>query len=226
MPATRSSAGESSPKGSYHHGNLREALVEAAIGILAAEGPTGLGLRCAARAAGVSAAAPYHHFGSKEGLLAAVAAEGFRRLTASQAESEGRSPGDLAPRERISRLGRTYVRFARTNPELYQLMFGRSIEDREAHPELVEAAEGSYEKIEAATLALLADQGNDAMSPKLALNGGWAIVHGLSTLLNDGKIAPGQKGNPEEDQLIESLLEVWCRGLEQGLGGWSPSSER
>ena len=226
MAARGGGASTSSDKSPYHHGNLREALVEAAIAILAEEGIGGLGLRSAARAARVSAAAPYHHFGSKEGLLAAVAAEGFRRLAASQDDALGRSSAGLAPRQRVNRLARSYVRFARANPELYQLMFSRTIEDREAHPELLVAAAASYQCIEDAITELLEAQGEDAVSIKLALNGGWALVHGLSTLLNEGKIAPGELGNPEEEELVASIAEIWCRGVEQGLRGWSwPASD-
>ena len=158
MSARRSEASKSSGNSPYHHGNLREALIEAAIEILAEECIAGLGLRCAARAAGVSAAAPYHHFGSKEG---------------------------------------------------------------EAHPELLVAAATSYQSIEDAITDLLEAQGEGALSIKLALNGGWALVHGLSTLLNEGKITPGELGNPEEEELVASIAEVWCRGVEQGLRGWS-----
>lgn len=212
-------------KSAYHHGNLREALVEAAVRIVEAEGLEAMGLRCAARAAGVSAAAPYHHFGSKEGLLAAVAAEGFRRLARTQHQAAGGPTGALAPRERINALGRAYVRFARQHPELYRLMFGRGIENRDQYPELGEAIESSYAQIASATEDYLAAHSESGLLPRVALNGAWCVVHGMAMLLIDGKVNPGEFGNPEEDELIETVLEIWARGVDRGLADWKPSSE-
>jgi AcrR family transcriptional regulator len=225
MPASHSSAGESSSKVPYHHGNLREALIEAAIALLAESGASGLGLRCTARTAGVSASAPYHHFGGKQGLLAAVAAEGFRRLAVSQEAAEREESEVVSPRDRVKSLGRSYIRFARAHPELYELMFFHEIEDRADYPELVLAAEAGYERIERATMDLLATQGEAAVPPKVAINGAWAMVHGLSNLLNEGNITPGEKGNPDESLLIDSILEIWARGLDDGLAGWSPPTQ-
>ena len=109
----------------YHHGDLRRALVEAAERILENEGPSALSLRAVAREAGVSAAAPYHHFKDKNELLAAIAQEGFELL--AQAMREG-AAHEEDPRRRLNALGVAYVRFARDNPALYNLMYSTSRE--------------------------------------------------------------------------------------------------
>jgi hypothetical protein len=76
-----------------------------------------------------------------------------------------------------------------------------------------------------AALESLASRGESGIQPKVAINGAWSVVHGLSMLLIDGKIKPGELGNPKEDELIESVLEIWARGIEQGLCGWTPSQD-
>jgi len=210
---TRTRTADRPERGAYHHGNLREALVQAAVGILSREGLDAVGMRSAARAAGVSSAAPYHHFGSKEGLLAAVAAEGFRRLAASQREVAPAGEDLASELVRANALGRAYVRFARTHPELYRLMFGRYIEDRAAYPELLEAVESSYVDIEASIESVLARRGRADVTTRTALNAAWSVVHGLASLLNDGKIRPGEGGNPDEARLVEAILGVWIAGL-------------
>jgi len=98
-------------------------------------------------------------------------------------------------------------------------MFFREIEDREAHPELVAAADASYARIERAILEFLEPQGEAGVSPKIAINGAWAVVHGLSNLLNEGRITPGERGNPGEDELIDTILELFCAGLDRGVAG-------
>ncbi len=203
-------------RGPYHHGNLREALVEAALDILAHHGAASLGLRRAARAAGVSPSAPYHHFGSKEGLLAAVAAEGFRRLAGEQAAAEARIRPTGEPDARVLSLGRSYIRFARRNPELYRLMFGPLIENRDDYPELTLAYQASYHAIELATKEYLAEHGDGSTTPKLAITGCWSLVHGLSNLLNDGKVVPGDDELPDEEELIEVVLGLWSRAMARG----------
>src|SRR5829696_4985088 len=104
----------------YHHGDLRRALVDTARRLLEAEGPSALSLRAVAREAGVSPAAPYHHFKDKGELLNAVAQEGWQLLNASLAKARERA---ASPRERMSELGVAYVSFARENPALYRVMY-------------------------------------------------------------------------------------------------------
>src|SRR5437868_6787315 len=114
----------------YHHGDLRRALVDAARRILEAEGPTALSLRAVAREAGVSPAAPYHHFKDKAELLDAVADEGWQMLNAAM----GKARDEAEPRSKLNALGIAYVCFARENPALYRVMYDAA-RDKEALPE-------------------------------------------------------------------------------------------
>src|SRR5437764_15273216 len=104
----------------YHHGDLSRALVDAARRILEAEGPAALSLRAVAREAGVSPAAPYHHFKDKTELLDAVAHEGWHALDLAIAEGRTKAPN---PREGVLGIGVAYVTFAQRNPQLYRLMY-------------------------------------------------------------------------------------------------------
>ena len=157
----------------YHHGDLRRALVEAAERILENEGPSALSLRAVAREAGVSAAAPYHHFKEKNELLAAIAQEGFEHL--AQAMGAGAADeGD--PRARLNALGVAYVRFARDNPALYSLMYS-STRDRDRD----QRAGGPFGLVKAAMIAAGAD-GIDAADLELAQIAAWCAAHGLAEM--------------------------------------------
>ena len=163
----------------YHHGNLREALVEAALELLHEGGAEALSLRAAARRAGVSAMAPYRHFADKEALLAAVAAHGFTLLAARLAEA------DTAPDpvDALVAQGVAYVRFACEDPDRFRLMFGAA--QPAGHPDL-RAAGGTGYAILARRVATLADESRrDDLT--LAC---WSLVHGLASLLVDGQV-PG-----------------------------------
>jgi AcrR family transcriptional regulator len=114
-------------KSAYHHGDLRTALIRSAAALVNDRGLAGVSLREVARRAGVSHAAPYHHFSSKESLLAALAAEGFADLDAALARAESRAGAD--PRARLEALGVAYVRFALAKPEMFRAMFRASAKD-------------------------------------------------------------------------------------------------
>jgi AcrR family transcriptional regulator len=197
----------------YHHGNLEEALVSASLEILAECGIEGLGLRGVARAAGVSQTAPYHHFGCKQGLLAAVAAEGFRRLATQQEaalEAAGLDVGDLG---RMRLLAGCYVTFARANPQLYRLMFGGLIVDKERFPVYLDAYQSAYTDVEDEIRGFLACREDTETSVKLAMIGCWSLVHGISNLLNDGVVHPGQGDVPDEPTLVAGVIDMWSRAM-------------
>ena len=129
-----------------------------------------------ARAAGVSHAAPYHHFASLDEMLAAVAERGFAQLTAAMAAPAGESDG----RERLLQICEAYVNCARSHPAQFRLMFGPLLARKHEFPTLKAAAEGAFAQLLAASTALDAERG-----PELALLG-WSLAHGLSNLLIDG----------------------------------------
>jgi len=174
-----------SRRGTYHHGNLRVALVSAGLELLEGEGVEALTLRAVARRAGVSHAAPYNHFADRQALLAAVATKGFEQLGASIAAA---AAGLVAPRERLRALARGYLSFPASHPELYRLMFGNEIRHRAAHPELVAADHAIAHAAREATAACLALSSRRPVATETASAAGWALVHGLAALLIDEQI--------------------------------------
>ncbi len=203
MTRTTASRRSSKPAGSsrklgYHHGDLRRALLEASLAILAERGVAGLTLREAAQRAGVTHAAPYRHFADKQALLAALAEYGFRRLGESMdAATDAAAPDALA---RLLALGAAYVRLAEQEPALFRLMYGNEIQDRSAHPGLREADDLAFARL-ADTIA--ACQAAGRVRPgdpvRLAMTT-WAMVHGLAVGWLDGQLARrGAAGRSAED---------------------------
>jgi len=194
---------KSGDSGGYHHGNLRAALIDAAREILVAEGVSALSLRAVARRAGVSQTAPYRHFADKATLLAELAAEGFRGLTARM-EAEAARQSD--PKTRWQALGRGYVLFAVENPTFLRLMFGPEIPQKSAYPELLAAAEAAFAALAGATDAVAAKRDASA-DGRIAALAAWSIVHGLANLLIDGQIGERMLGGkvPEIGALTDLI---------------------
>jgi AcrR family transcriptional regulator len=170
---------------SYHHGDLRDALVRAARTIVEKRGLSALSLRAAARGAGVSPAAPYHHFADKQALLDAVAAQGFVSLTSAMEE---RMAKKTDPNARLDASGVGYVVFAVENPALFRLMFGGGGRQVSADAHLIDARGRAYGVLEAAVAATSPDGVAD---PFVCLRL-WALVHGIATLILDGAIKPAE----------------------------------
>jgi AcrR family transcriptional regulator len=152
----------------------------------------GLSLRSIARRAGVSATAPYHHFAGKKGhLLAAVAAQGFRKLATALRRAPLR---DMPPDERLPAMCRGYVRFARTHPKLFRLMFGSELAEKETYAELTDAAAAGYAALVGRVEEVLGDAGTlpavDANDVAVAV---WALGHGIASLMVEGQISPTVK---------------------------------
>lgn len=186
----------------YHHGALRTALIGAADSILATQGLAGFSLRAAARLAGVSVAAPAHHFGSAAGLLCEVAALGFIDL-ARQLDVDA---PQATPLQRLRLQGQAYVRFAVNYPGRFQLMFRRDLLGDE-HPGLQEAAAGAWRQLER-TVRLqhgLADAAPLTPAASAMLLGAWSVVHGFAHLLLDGKL-DDMHGNTSVDDLLGAVL--------------------
>jgi AcrR family transcriptional regulator len=165
----------------YHHGDLAEALMDAAIMEIAADGTENLSLRALARQCGVSATAPYRHFPSKRCLLAALATRGFRNIR-SHCEAALADAGDTLE-ARVMALGRGYINFALENPTVYQLMFGSVLEDFSEYESLAEASEAAY----ALVLEVMEDVVSSVPGHQMsAIDAGavaWAGVHGIASLL-------------------------------------------
>jgi AcrR family transcriptional regulator len=193
-PRTARKAAAPAPK-TYHHGNLRESLLLAAEATLAERGVHGTTLRDVAKAAGVSHAAPYHHFASLNDLLAAVAERGFIALGDAMAQAS--STPDT--HERLLQIGQAYVRCARAQPARFRLMFAPQLAGVASYPTLKVASDRAFGLLMAAACA------HDRLNgPELALTG-WSLSHGLSNLLIDGALdhVPGALQDP--DALVRQL---------------------
>lgn len=198
----------------YHHGNLREALIEAALDLIREKGPAGFTFAEAARAAGVSPAAPYRHFRDRDALLADVAKRGFTLFTGALAAAwdEGRP----SPREAFHRLGTAYLAFARDEPAFFSAMFesGLPLAD---HPEVQAEGERAFGILRQACEALIATLARDRRPPPLmmALHV-WSLSHGIATLFARGDRARRPiPMRPEE--LLEAAVLIYLDGL--GAGG-------
>lgn len=169
----------------YHHGNVRAAMIGAAVEAIAEGGPAAVSMRDLARRVGVTHGAAAHHFGDKTGLLTAVAAEGFRLLAGMLGEA-WRATGTFRD------VGVAYARFAVTYPAHFELMF-RPDQLRNDDPELAAArAEAGGVLYESAADVADAADGD----PVLAATAGWAFVHGIATLWRNGNLPPGLADDP------------------------------
>ena len=193
----------------YHHGALREAMLTAAERILEREGLPALTLRAAAREAGVSHAAPAHHFDDLTGLLSELAALGFRRFREALVAAADRETG---PGERLDAMGNAYVSFAKKYPGMFTLMFRSERLDR-TRPALSDAVDAAASAL---AQAVGAQRGETIVkgAPSLAQAAGivraWAVVHGLAVLLLDGRlnaILSNLPGGETEETLLHAVLK-------------------
>ncbi len=188
----------------YHHGDLRAALLAAGEAELAERGVEGFSLRAVAKRAGVSHAAPAHHFGDVGGLLTALAAEGFRRF---QATLDAREAGAADARDRAVRAGLGYLEFALARPALFRLIFSSARPDY-GDPDLLEAAERAYRHL----VMLVGDLGGG----EAEVVAYWAACHGVADLAMGRKLRMMMgKSEAERDAMIRATLE---RALPGGRG--------
>ncbi len=200
-------------RGSYHHGNLREALVEAARRLIAERGLGGFAFAELARAAGVSPAAPYRHFRDRGALVAELALRGFEQLREELlvAWNDGRPD----PAAAIERCGRAYLHFARQDPAAYAAMFDGV--PGEPEPSLRSAADAAFAVVRMAAEAACAVAPGRERPPALmvALHV-WTLCHGTAALFT-GPPSPGRRSLPmTAEDLLEAGLLVYLRSL--GLG--------
>ncbi len=208
-----SGQGGDSPRG-YHHGNLKEALVRAALALIAEKGPAGFTFADAARWAGVSAAAPYRHYRDRDALLADVALRGFELFTEalSGAWKDGQ-PDVLAA---FDRLGKAYLTFAKDEPSYYSAMFEAGV-SADSNAGLRDASERAFGVLRAAAEKLVAMMPPKERPPALmvALHI-WSMTHGIASLFGRGDAARRALPMPPEE-LLEAAVLVYLRGL--GLSG-------
>ncbi|RKH53199.1 TetR/AcrR family transcriptional regulator [Corallococcus llansteffanensis] len=193
----------------YHHGDLRQALVDAAVELITEEGFSALTLREVARRAGVTHAAPYRHFADKEALLEAVSQQGFRAMAHEMRERMARVSGPL---EQLSAAGVAYVLFAVRHPPHFRVMFGPHF-TRPPKPDAAEEGANAFTLlvncIEAGQAAGLLRAGE---SRRLTLTA-WSLVHGLASLFVDRQLEEAVQGV----EAAEALAVVQTRLLMEGL---------
>jgi len=211
MPRKARANARSRPARSYHHGDLRRTLLEVAFRLLEQSDPGQLSLRAIAREAGVSRAAPYHYFVDRETLLAAVAAEGFRALRAAMVERLESAEG--TPLRRMQEMGVAYVLFAVRHPQLYRLMFGGELRNRERHAELQRESAETFAALGAAMEdSVPPASGQPGEAGALALSA-WALVHGLAMLLVDQRVGEPGMSDAQVELLARRTTAVLGRGV-------------
>jgi len=187
----------------YHHGDLRRALIDAARRILEAEGPSALSLRAVAREAGVSPAAPYHHFKDKGELLGAVAQEGWEMLdeVIAQARAKAKTAADA-----LDEIGVGYVCFARDNPALYRVMYDTAREN-EALPEDMHADKDSaYCKVRD-TIVDAGGDANDELDLELGTIAAWCAAHGVAEMAGFKQFAALKAACGGEEQFLRAIFK-------------------
>ena len=198
----------------YHHGNLREALVAAALDLIAEKGPAGFTFAEAARWAGVSPAAPYRHYRDRDALIADVARRGFERFEADLAEAW--DDGRPEPLRALEKVGRAYLAFARTEPAYFAAMFEAKLPP-DVTRELAEAAERAFAVLRQAAEALCARLPKQGRPPALMVSlHVWSLTHGIASLFARGDAARRKLPMTPED-LLEAGVLVYLEGL--GLVG-------
>jgi AcrR family transcriptional regulator len=194
----------------YHHGNLREALVDAAVELIAAKGPAGFTIAEAARLAGVSPAAPYRHFRDAEALLAEVALRGFNMFTQRLAAAWNRGRPD--PVRAFEDVGRAYLAFARQEPAYYAAMFDSNVAI-ESYPDLQAAGDQAFAVLRDAADQIAASAPKDRRPPALmiALHI-WAMAHGIVSLFV--RQGPSRRKLPmSPEDLLEAGVLLYLQSL-------------
>jgi len=199
-----------SKKRGYHHGNLREALIEAALRLIGEKGPAGFTVAEAARAAGVSPAAPYRHFRDRDEMMADIARRGFESFAARLRKAWDGGKPDAG--EAFQRVGRAYLAFAREEPATYSAMFESGL-SFSSQPALHAASEQAFAVLREACEAVIAGMPGPKKPPGLmvALHI-WAQSHGIASLFARGDAARRPVPMSPED-LLEASVLIYLDGL-------------
>lgn len=205
MSRSASSRDERSRKEGYHHGDLRRALLDATLRLVEEHGPQGFTLRAAARAAGVTPGASYHHFQDKEALLAAVAEEGFELFRSALEAAAEKSAG--SPRERSHNVGVAYVLFAVREPTRFRVMMGYGVRARMRRGQLRSTAIATYQLVRDVLIAGLKRSPTEHISEAEVL-GWWSVVHGLAFLAIDGHLGAVGASPKRSEAVVRDVIDA------------------
>lgn len=196
----------------YHHGDLPAALRAATAELITEKGPTGFSLREVARRAGVSHAAPAHHFGDSRGLLTSVATEGFQTLV-----NRFNALHDIAdPIERLNAMGKAYVHVALEYPGHFGVMCSHELVDQD--DEEFCAVGGRAFEILVETVTEVAQSHNADLNVEVAATWIWSTVHGLAVLRQGLNTLDEKAGTDEVDCLLDQFTDLMANGLFGGTG--------
>jgi AcrR family transcriptional regulator len=194
-----------SKKKTYHHGDLKNALIKAGVDILAKDGVSGLSLRKVATKAGVSHAAPYSHFADKQALIAAISTEGFRQLY--ERVSVVAEENKTKPSMQMVEVAWAYVQFAMDDRDRFKVMFSGILEKEREYPEFVVEAQRNFQLVK---MIVEANQAAGVLrsgpSDLVALSA-WGIIHGFVMLLLEGQISHTVLEQMSLRELVEFQLE-------------------
>jgi AcrR family transcriptional regulator len=220
MPARKSSPPRKAPKRKaatpaarpYHHGDLREKLIAATEALILERGVDGFSLREVARRAGVSPAAPAHHFGDTKGLLSDVARLGFKDFGDALLEADRRGGND--PAKRLDEQGIAYVTFALKNPARFALMFRHDKYDA-TNEALHVVADRAFNALEGAIRAVQGLAPTDEMTEDAygLLLATWSIVHGFAHLALGGELDDAARTRGGKDAILKSFLPLMLKHL-------------
>ena len=202
---------DATTKRKYHHGNLRQVLLEAAEAELIERGPDKFSLRGVAKRAGVSHSAPAHHFGDVDGLLTALATVSFTRFDAHMRIKSDEAPND--PKARLVAIGEGYIEYAKNNHAMFDMQFGSDRINR-CNEEAQKAAALSYECLTEHVDAVLAQKGARLSEYPDSPHAYWALAHGLANLFtakSSDNMPPSQRENL--DERIKGILQDFVEKL-------------
>jgi len=197
------------PRSTYHHGDLRQSLIDSAIALINEAGVSDLSLRQVARRIGVSHNAPYRHFQDKEALLAAVAEEGFKALTLAMETAQQETRSDAAAA--LTAIGKAYVRFALAHPAHYRVMFSEFRSNFHDYPSLVAAGQQSFMILVSTIQTGQAAEIFKAADSWEMAHVAWSLVHGQALLILDHRIPAASEAK------LEEFLQFSCQLLISGM---------
>ena len=202
------------PPKKYHHGDLKNALIEAGIKILSKEGAGGLSLRKVAKQAGVSHSAPYAHFTDKQSLIAAISTEGFKQLYAELDAAILSYPSD--PKQQLMEGAWAYVQFAINNTDAFKIMFSGVLEKERDYPSFVEISHKTFERVVDIVKSCQEAGVLHSAPPEIMAVAVWGQLHGIISLILEGQVS-----HVVLDRF--SIREIVFFAMNQTILGQSPS---